>query len=160
MADVTIRDARPSDLPVLKELSIAFEAWLDSLEGEPGDPDPVRADALGPLAFGRHHLCDILVAEVDGTVVGHLVYYFGVWVGDTIAPCLHVADLFVRETHQRQGIGRALMDRARTIAQQRGAQHLFWTVWRKNPAGQEFYRRIGAEPFDEEIFMRWRATPD
>jgi hypothetical protein len=35
---------------------------------------------------------------------------------------------------------------------------VFWTVWRKNPAGQEFYRRLGAEPFEEEIFMRWKVA--
>jgi GNAT superfamily N-acetyltransferase len=160
MASITVRDARHADLPVLKDLNNALEAWLSALDAEPSEIDPARADALEPLAFGPDRLCDVLVAEVDSEVVGYLVYYFGVWVGGEIAPCLHIADIFVREAHQRRGAGRAMMEHAREIARQRGARNLFWTVWRKNPAGQEFYRRIDAEPFDEEILMRWRIAPE
>jgi GNAT superfamily N-acetyltransferase len=158
MASITVRDARPSDLLVLKALSNEFEAWLGTLDDEPSAVDPRRADAVEPLAFGPDRLCDALVAEVDSEVIGYLLYYFGVWVGEEIAPCLHVADLYVREAHQRRGVGRTLMARVREIARQRGARNVFWTVWRKNPAGQEFYRRLGAERFDEEIFMRWKVA--
>src|SRR5687768_8521641 len=143
MPSITVRDARPSDLPVLKALSNEFEAWLSTLDEQPSAVDPARADALERLAFGADRLCDALVAELDGEVVGYILYYVGVWVGEEIAPCLHVADIFVREAHQRHGIGRALMTRIREIAQHRGARNVFWTVWRKNPAGQEFYRRLG-----------------
>ena len=156
MADVTIRAARRADLPVLKELSNAMDAWLNTLDDEPSEIDPARTDALEQLAFGPQRLCDVLVAELDGEVVGYLIYYFGVWIGGDIAPCLYVADLFVRQSHQRRGIGRSMMEHAREIARQRGARNLFWTVWDKNPDGQEFYRRLGAEPFDEEIMMRWK----
>ena len=156
MAGITIRAARTADLPVLKELSTAMEAWLNSLDDKPEDIDPARADALASLAFGPHRVCEVIVAELDGEVVGYLIYNFGVWIGEDIAPCLYVADIYVPEAHQRRGIGRALMEHAREIARQRGARNVFWTVWRKNPAAQEFYRRLGAEPFDEEIMMRWK----
>jgi GNAT superfamily N-acetyltransferase len=156
MTRITVRDAHRADLPVLKQLFNAFEAWLNTLDEEPSEVDPARADTLESLAFGAQRLCDVLVAEDGGEIVGYLIYYFGVWVGSEIAPCVHIADLFVRETHQRRGIGRAMMEHARKIARERGARNVFWTVWRKNPLGQEFYRRIGAEPFEEEILMRWK----
>jgi GNAT superfamily N-acetyltransferase len=156
MAGITVRDAREDDLPVLKQLSNELEAWLGTLEPDQSPVDPARAGPLAVLAFGPQRLCEILVAEEGGEAVGYLVYYFGVWVGSKIAPCVHVADLFVRERHQRRGIGRALMERVFDIAKQRGAGNVFWTVWRENPAGQAFYGRLGAEPFDEEILMRWK----
>ena len=158
MASITVRDARPSDLPVLKALSNELEAWLSTLDEQPSAVHPARADALERLAFGTDRLCDALVAELDGEVAGYLLYYVGVWVGEEIGPCLHVADIFVREAHQRRGIGRTLMTRIREIARQRGARNMFWTVWRQNPAGQEFYLRLGAEPFEDEIFMRWKVA--
>jgi GNAT superfamily N-acetyltransferase len=160
MTQITVRQVNRADLPVIKELFNAFEAWLNTLDEEPSELDPARADALEPLVFGPDRLCEILVAEDGGEIVGYLAYYFGVWIGSNIAPCLHIADLFVRDTHQRHGIGRAMMEHARKIARQRGARNVFWTVWRKNSDGQEFYRHIGAEPCDEEILMRWRIAPE
>ena len=96
----------------------------------------------------------MLIAEVDGEAVGYLVYHIGVWIDD-MAPALFVADLYVED--RRQGIGTALMQRAREIADDRDAKHVFWTVWRENAAAQTFYRGLGAEVFDEEVFMRWRV---
>lgn len=156
MTAVAVRGARAADLPVLRELNNELEAWLSRFDPEPAPVDAARAEPLEALAFGPERLCEIVVAEKGSEIVGYLVYYFGVWIGSGIAPCVHIADLFVRETHQRRGIGSALMDRVRDIGQERGARNLFWTVWRENPVGQAFYRRIGAEPFDEEILMRWK----
>jgi GNAT superfamily N-acetyltransferase len=152
---VAIRAGTEADLLVLRELSVAFEAWLNAIDGSTESVDPARFDPFAGLVFGENRLCDVLVAEVDGAVVGYLVYYFGVWAGNDIAPCVHVADIFVREDHQRGGLGRALMECVRDVGRERGARTVFWTVWRKNLAGQEFYRRLGAEVFDEEVFMRW-----
>ena len=160
MTQITVRQASRADLPVVKELFNALEAWLNTLEEEPSEIDPARADALESLALGPHRLCDVLVAEADSEVVGYLIYYFGIWIGEDITPCLYVADVFVRDSHQRHGIGRAMMEHARDTARQRGARNVFWTVWRKNLDAQEFYRRIGAGPFEEEILMRWRIAPE
>jgi hypothetical protein len=53
-----------------------------------------------------------------------------------------------------------MMEHARDIARRRGARNLFWTVWSKNPVGQAFYRRLGAEPFEDEIMMRWKVPQE
>ncbi len=160
MTAVAVRQAHAADLPVLKALANEFEAWLSRFDAEPAAVDPARADPLEALAFGPDRLCEVIVAELDGEVAGYLIYYFGIWIGSDIAPCLYVADIFVREMHQRRGIGSAMMEHAREVARQRGARNLFWTVWSKNPVGQAFYRRLGAEPFDDEIMMRWRIAPE
>ena len=47
------------------------------------------------------------------------------------------------------------MQQVRTIGRAKGCEHVFWTVWRKNLAAQEFYRQLGAKPFDDEVFMIW-----
>ncbi len=160
MTAVAVRQAHAADVPVLKALVNEMEAWLSRFDAEPAPVHAARADPLEALAFGPDRLCEILVAEHDDEIAGYLIYYFGIWIGSDIARCLYVADIFVRELHQRRGIGRAMMEHARQIARQRGARNLFWTVWRENPVGQAFYRKLGAEAFDEEIMMRWRIAPE
>jgi GNAT superfamily N-acetyltransferase len=151
--DAVIRLATRDDLPALRRLWFEFETWLNAI-GEPSDIDPQKFDGFAALAFGDQPLCQVLVAELGSETVGYLVYHVGVWMDD-MAPALFVGDLFVSASIHRRGIGRLLMERARAIGREHGAQHLFWTVWRENAAAQDFYRRLGAEVFDEEVFMRW-----
>lgn len=151
VADLSIRPATVDDLPALRELWLAFETYLKTIGAQ--DPiDPARFDGFRDLAFGTQPLCMVLLAEREGRAVGYLVYHIGVWMDD-MAPALFVADLYVDE--RGEGIGRALMERARAIADRAGCRHLFWTVWRENRAAQAFYRALGSEVFDEEVFMRW-----
>ena len=150
---LSIRTAVRNDLSDLSRLWYEFETWLNAI-ANPVPIDVTRFDRFEALAFGPNALCTVLVAEQDGATIGYLVYYPGVWMDD-LAPCIHVADLFVRPIAHRQGVGRALMEQVRTVARDRGCKHVFWTVWRKNLAAQEFYRRLGAKPFDDEVFMIW-----
>lgn len=155
----SIRPATEADLPALGALWFEFENWLDGLDDASDPVDRERFSRFEALAFGPDALCTCLIAETEAGPAGYLVYYFGVWMDD-LAPCLHVADLFVRPALHRQGIGRALMEEARRIARERGAAHLFWTVWRRNRAAREFYRRLGASIFKEETLMKWPAAPE
>jgi ribosomal protein S18 acetylase RimI-like enzyme len=52
------------------------------------------------------------------------------------------------------------MERAAAIVRERGGSAVTWTVWDKNPKAQEFYRRLGARPWSEEILMRWSLDED
>ena len=151
--ELSIRRADRGDLPELSQLWYEFETWLNAI-ANPKPIDRGRFDRFDALAFGPDAICTVLLAEQKGVPSGYLVYYPGVWMDD-LAPCIHVADLFVRATAHRQGIGRALMEHVRTVARGSGCEHVFWTVWRKNQAAQEFYRRLGATPFDDEVFMIW-----
>lgn len=155
-AGVSIRPAVRADLPALAELWFAFETWLTALEVEPQPVDRAKFDGFEAMAFAESPACFVLLAEVDGRAVGYLVHYPGVWMDD-MAPCLHIADLFVHPDAHRHGIGRALMNRAAEIARAAGALHLFWTVWRDNPTAQAFYEGLGAEIFVEEILMKWSS---
>jgi GNAT superfamily N-acetyltransferase len=151
---VQIRTAVRADLPALAELWFAFETWLNTLEAEPQPVDRAKFEGFEAMAFAESPACSVLLAEVDSRAIGYLVHYRGVWMDD-MAPCLHIADLFVRPDDHRQGVGRALMQAARHIASDAGAAHMFWTVWRDNPQAKAFYERLGAEVFDEEILMKW-----
>ncbi len=151
--DVDLRRATEADLPAVKAMIHEFADYLNAID-EPEELDPALVARIRNLAFGPAPLCSIEIAEMPGGPVGYMVHFTAVNM-DGYAPALYIADLFVRDGWRKRGVGRALMDRAASIAREHGGRSLFWTVWRKNPKALAFYRRLGAEPWDEAILMRW-----
>jgi 8-oxo-dGTP diphosphatase len=103
----------------------------------PADRERARSRLQEKLGF------DVLVAEVDGMVVGYLVLSF--------IPALSglrawIDDVSVEPAFQRQGLGAALVEAAIQQASMRGATYLFVHTSRGNAGAREFYRACG---FDE-----------
>jgi GNAT superfamily N-acetyltransferase len=152
---IEVRHARRDDLPIQKLMIHENIAYLNAID----EPEEVSDSTIGQveeLVFGPSPLCSALIAEIQREVAGYLLYFIGVDM-DEVAPAFHINDLFVREALHRKGVGWTLMRRAREIAAARGARRLFWTVWRKNPNAIAFYRKLGAEIWDEELPMTWTA---
>ena len=78
---------------------------------------------------------DTWVAEVDDTVVGFISL-----VGN------EVGGLFLHPDHHGKGIGRALMDKARSLH-----NHLELEVFVNNRIGRNFYARYGFVLMEEKI---------
>lgn len=130
---VVIRQARAEDEVRLLELLplIPANAHLS--------PAEMRAAAQrfrGSLAM------DVLVAEMNGEVVGFLALSF--------VPALSglralIDDLAVDPAYRRQGIGAALVEAAVQRADRRGATHLLVDTSRGDPAARDFYQACGFE---------------
>jgi GNAT superfamily N-acetyltransferase len=155
---VQIRPARPADLAIIKALLREFAAYLNAID-EPEPVDDEEIDRIEQLAFGPEAVCTMLIAEADGAIAGHLSYFWGLSM-EGVARALFVGDLFVRDGLRGRGIGRLLMEHVRDLARARGANQVLWTVWSKNAAAQDFYRRLGARTYDEEVLMTWPVTND
>ena len=85
---------------------------------------------------------DVLVAEVDGQVVGFLAISFISVLSGLRAL---VGDLAVDPTCRRQGIGMALVEAAIQRANRRGAANLLVDTSRAGPAARDFYQACGFE---------------
>jgi len=105
----------------------------------------VPAPPAGTPFFGVHTTpADVLVAVVDGAIVGYV----------TIKPAtelqasdhvLHISGLAVDDAVQRRGIGRALMDGAIAEARRRRARRLTLRVLGPNTAARRLYEACGFE---------------
>ncbi len=96
----------------------------------------------------------ILVADLDGAVIGHMVLTFeqhGAFVREELRPHAYVADLFVREAHRGQGIGTALLAEAERLAIARGVPRLYIGVLSGNDRAEQAYRRFGFRPYALEL---------
>ncbi len=128
-----IREARPED----------EERVLDLLPLIPANEDLDEAMLRSAARSFRESLSmDVLVAEVNGAVVGFLVLAF--------VPALSglralIDDQAVDPAYRRQGIGAALVEAAIQRASRRGATHLLVDTSRGDPSARDFYAACGFE---------------
>lgn len=130
---VIIREARAEDEARVMELLPLIPSNANM------GPAEVQAAAQ---RFRESLAMDVLVAEVDGQIVGFLALSF--------IPVLSglralADDLAVDPTCRRQGIGMALVEAAIQRADRRGATHLFMDTSRGDAAARDFYHASGFE---------------
>ena len=108
--ELNVREERPADRAAIFEVERrAFEH----------DAEARLVDRLRNGGYVRLSL----VAEIDGRIVGHILYSDLPIVGATgTTPALALAPMAVVPEHQSQGIGSALIRRSLDICRERGHQ--------------------------------------
>src|ERR1700742_2142371 len=152
--DLKVRPALAGDAEAVGNLAQQFARYLRGL----GDTTDFNLTAERYLrdGFGPRPAFAGLVAEVDGKVIGYLLYYFG-YDSDAAARNLHIADLYVDSGTRRRGAGRALVSTAAEIALQAGAYEMIWSVYNANKLAATFYENLGAQRITDVFFMKLRA---
>jgi GNAT superfamily N-acetyltransferase len=135
---VKIRDATENDLPAL--LRILAESGIDGGESF-------------TLEEAREHFARIrqrpgfrlLVAEVEGEVVGTYALLIMEKIGKRGTPAGVVEDVAVLPSRQGQGIGRAMMEHARQACRSAGCYKLALSSNLKRAGAHRFYDSLGFE---------------
>lgn len=153
--DLTIRPATPADRAALNEQELGLNLFENALVG-----DRNTTAEGGVAAMDRLHqrAADsggvVLVAEIGGAVIGHLVLAyerFGPYVREELRDYALVADLFVREPHRGRGVGRALIAEAERRAIERSMPRIMLGVVHGNVAAERSYRRQGFGDYALEL---------
>jgi ribosomal protein S18 acetylase RimI-like enzyme len=108
-------------------------------------PAIVRRDA-----FGRRRAFRVLVAEVDGRVVGYASFLPG-YNTDIARPEFWMLDLFVGASWRSRGIGRALVASVARATVRRGFACLEWGVRGDNRRAKKFYHSLGARVGNSQV---------
>jgi GNAT superfamily N-acetyltransferase len=147
-----IRSATAADAHAIGALAKEFQVYLRAL----GDCTQFELTAETYLrdGFGPNPAFSGLVAELDGEVMGYLLYHFG-YDSDRAMRQLHVIDLYVQASKRRCGIGEALMRAAAQICREAGGCELIWSVFVPNKLAFQFYERLEAKRLQELEFMSW-----
>jgi RimJ/RimL family protein N-acetyltransferase len=130
---VEIRPATAADEAALAALDRATWSTL-STPGPPPGPEQPFFDRTGPE--------DVLVAVVDGAVVGYAHLGFAEPI-ESNAHVLMLRGLAVDPAHQGRGVGRRLAAAAVEEARARGARRLRLRVLGHNPAALRVYEASG-----------------
>jgi GNAT superfamily N-acetyltransferase len=154
-----IRPARASDHKALVEQYLGL-----NLHEDPITHDRVtdRAGAEESLAAAEAWVAKtngaVLVAEVDGRVVGHLFLTFEQsppFVRKEARAYAYIAELFVRAEARRIGVARALIEEAERIARQRGVARIMVSALVGNDSAEGLYERIGFLPYAIELIKEF-----
>lgn len=136
---VEIRSARPGEVGAL----VAMYEWLF----EPPGSRPPRWDPERAAAALREALADpdaeVFVADDGGELAGLCTAYLDLHSVRFGRRCW-VEDLAVHPDRRSEGIGAALLRRAREWAAGRGASHLELDTGEARVAAQRFYEQEGA----------------
>lgn len=132
--NVAIREGGPEDFPALLALVKELATFEKEPEGVKNSVEQMQREK---------DLFKFFIAEVDGEIVGTVVYCFtySTWKGKT----LYVDDLYVKEAYRGQKIGTALLKEIFKVAAAEQCGRLRWQVidWNENAIG--FYRKLGAK---------------
>ncbi|MCI0698568.1 GNAT family N-acetyltransferase [candidate division KSB1 bacterium] len=147
-----IRAATRDDAEAIGEFARQFADYLRSL----GDSTDFRfnAEAYRRDGFGPNPAFYGLVAQLNGRVVGYLLYNFS-YDTDKAIRLLHVLDLYIHDSARRHGAGRALMQAAAAICREAGGSELFWVVYSHNRLAFTFYESLGAQHAKDLQIMSW-----
>ncbi|MGK6315318.1 N-acetyltransferase family protein [Neorhizobium sp. DT-125] len=135
---VTIRGAKPRDLPELNGMIAALAAHHN-------DPAAITPEKLERDLFGPMPWITALVADTGSELIGYaiLVPLYRAQEG-TRGMDLH--HLFVRDGHRGHGIGHHLVARAREIARNAGCDYLSVSAATGNFAAHRFYEQLDFKP--------------
>ncbi|MEO5825175.1 MAG: GNAT family N-acetyltransferase [Gemmatimonadales bacterium] len=140
MTEPVVRNATVSDVPVIRRF-IAGLAQYEKL----GDQCVATEAGVRESLFGAEPAAEVLIAEVDGAPAGFALFHHnystflakrGIW----------LEDLFVDPVFRGHGVGKRLLGRIASIAQERGCARIKWSVLDWNELAIGFYHSIGAEP--------------
>jgi len=136
MSEFDFRECRSEDVGAVLQL------WRQA-EATPGVTDTAddlrRAVEEGPA---------VLVAEVEGRLVGSIVGTFDGWRGN-------IYRLAVHPDHRRQGVARALVAEVEKRLTQQGAKRITALVEKDHPMAMTFWEAVGYR-VDERIVRRVR----
>jgi GNAT superfamily N-acetyltransferase len=83
-------------------------------------------------------------------IAGHAAGFATLFASHDTLVCGRIAilnDIYVVPSFRRRGVGRALLDRSRKYARERGYLRLEWITAEDNSDAQLFYQRLGAERY-------------
>ncbi len=131
---MSIRAARPDDLALMVEIERAAGETFRSLGMDlVADDDPGSVEELAPYAGAGRAFVSV---GVDDRPTGYVVLA----VVDGVA---HVEQVSVHPDHARQGIGRALLERAAVWARTQGLRAITLTTYVEVDWNGPYYERLG-----------------
>jgi GNAT superfamily N-acetyltransferase len=157
---ILIRPAHAGDHDALVEQYLGL-----NLHEDPITHDRVidRAGAAESLAVAEAWVAKsdgaVLVAEVEGRVVGHLFLTFEQsppFVRAELRAYAYIAELFVRAEARRMGVARALLAEAERMARARGVSRIMVSALVGNGSAEATYDRAGFSPYATELIKKLR----
>jgi GNAT superfamily N-acetyltransferase len=137
-----IRAATFEDVPAIRQMIVEFATFERLVQYVTVTEESIGSDGFGPAP--RFHT---LLPEWDGKLAGYVIYF--PFYSSFQGPGLFLEDIYVREEFRGKGIGKLLMAEIAAIALREGLSAMRWEVLDWNHPAIDFYKKLGAELFDD-----------
>lgn len=153
---IVVRPAGPADAELLGLLNADVQAvHATAFPALFKPPDPLAFVAEATRLFDKPENL-VFIAEADAAPAG---YAYAAIVHEPETPLRYPREILtlhhlgVRPQLRGRGVGRALLDRVRSVARQRGIAAITVSVWTFNDEARALYRRYGFTPFQEQLTL-------
>ena len=135
MENIIIRTGEKADIPAIYDLVVELAIYEK-------EPDAVTATLEDYHNDFEEGIFKTLVAEMDGKIVGMMLYYmtYSTWKGKMV----YLDDFVVNEQYRRHGIGQLLYDRFIVESKKMKAKLVKWQVIHWNEPAINFYKKNNA----------------
>jgi GNAT superfamily N-acetyltransferase len=154
MKKLSIRSAKPNDSKDILRFIKAL-AEYEKLQHQVTATEAKLIESLFPHTGSP--AAEVQLAFQDNLPVGFALH-FSNYSTFLAQPGVYLEDLYVDPEARGQGIGEALLRKVASVAVERGAGRLEWSVLDWNKPAIDFYRRLGANPMDEWTTFRVDGT--
>jgi GNAT superfamily N-acetyltransferase len=144
-SDFTIRQADVNDIPQIFSLIKALAEYENLSHRVTG-----TVEQLQEHLFGNRIYAEVIISEIDHETVGFALFLANYSTFLT-KPGIYLEDLFVLPEYRRQGIGKAMLSYLGSLAIDRDAGRLEWSVLDWNESAIAFYQSLGAK-----VLPDWR----
>ena len=135
---LVIRSISPEDKPAW---NILYRSYLVFYETVPVDSSVER---VWQRISSSPAEIEVLVAELDGGVVGfaHFHYQVSTWAEHGVC---YLEDLFVLESVREHGVATALISEVKNIAIQEDCSELYWITKESNSLARNLYDKLATK---------------
>lgn len=153
MTELAIAPATERDVPIILEM-IQELAEYEKLR----HICVATEDQLRRTLFGERPAAEVLIARLDGAVVGFALFFpnYSTFLAQ---PGIFLEDLYVKPHARGKGAGLALLRELARIAVARGCGRVEWLVLDWNEPSIQFYKKLGAVAMDDWTTMRLTGDP-
>ena len=151
--ELNIRKAEASDYAAVRDLADALAAHIE----EP--PPPLTPDRYVAFYVREHAPVHLFVALLGDRVVGMIAWILTHELYSAKA-ALYISDIAVHADVRGNGVGRALMMKAKEWGSGHGVTRLGWDVWKHDASAMRFYERLGATVDTEAVPHLLELTND
>src|ERR1700679_2379921 len=138
MSKVTVREARRDDFQQWELLWDGYTRFYQRT------PDAKVTATLWDRAFDVYEPIHILLAEMDGRVVG-IVHYLYHRSTSLTAPACYLQDLFTESGLRGKGVGRSLIEAVYANAKIASAARVYWTTHETNTTAMKLYDQVAVQ---------------
>ncbi len=138
MNKVDIRKAKKEDCAAM--VSLITELAIYEKAGEQVE---VTVGELERDGFGESPQFHVIMAELNGQVIGMSFYYYkySTWKGC----CLYLEDIIIKEEFRKIGVGSQLFEATIQVAKKEKVKRMEWQVLDWNEPAIQFYKKYNAE---------------